>query len=166
MLRCLEKVFQVEWKASVKEMRWGWFGVLKNKNETRGGSIKRWETKQGDLRSGDTDKSQKCKVLYIAVVVAVRIAQSCLTLCSLMGCNTPGFPVPHHLPKFAQVHVHGIGDTVQPSHPLTPSTPSAHNLSRHQGLFQWVSCPYQVTKILELQLQHQSFPWVFRADFP
>ena len=116
-------------------MRWGWFGVLKNKNEMCGGSIKRWETKQGDLRSGDTDKSQKRKVLYIEVVVAVWIAQLCLTLCSLMGCNLPGFPVPHHLPKFAQVHVHGIGDTVQPSHPLMPSTPSAHNLSQHQGLF-------------------------------
>ena len=50
-------------------------------------------------------------------------------------------------------------------HLLMPSFPSALNLSQHQGLFQQVSCSHQVTKILELQLQHQSFQWVFRADF-
>ena len=48
----------------------------------------------------------------------------------------PGLPVPHHLPKFTQVHVHCIGDAIQPSYPLTPSFPSAFNLSQHQGLFQ------------------------------
>ena len=37
-----------------------------------------------------------------------------------MDCNTPGFPVLHHLPEFAQVHVHGTGDAIQPSHPVTP----------------------------------------------
>ena len=39
-----------------------------------------------------------------------------IILCNLMDCSTPGFPVPHHLPKFAQVHVHCIGDAIQPSH--------------------------------------------------
>ena len=67
------------------------------------------------------------------------VAQSCLTLCKLMDCSTPSLPVPHHLPNFAQVHVHCIGDAIQPSHPLTPSSPSVLNLSQHQGLFQWVS---------------------------
>ena len=61
--------------------------------------------------------------------------QSCLTLCNPMGCSKPGFPGPHHLPKFAQVHVHCIGDTIQPSHPLTPPSLPAFNLSQHQGLF-------------------------------
>ena len=74
-----------------------------------------------------------------------------------MDCSPPGLPVPHHLPEFPQVHVHCIGDAVQPSHPLTPSSPAALNLSQHQGLFQWVCCSHQMTKILELQLQHQSF---------
>ena len=83
------------------------------------------------------------------------VAQSCLTLCDPMDCSTPGLPVPHHLLEFAQVHVHCINDAVQPSHPLTPS-PSALNLSQHQGLFQWVICSHQMTKILELQLHHQS----------
>ena len=62
-----------------------------------------------------------------------------------------------HLPKFAQVHVHCIGDAIQPSHPLLPSSPSALNCSQHQGLFQWVSCLHQMTKILEFQLQCPSF---------
>ena len=92
------------------------------------------------------------------------VAKLCLTLRDSMNCSTPGFPVPHHLPEFAQVHVPCIGDAIQSSHPLTPSS-SAFNLSLHQGLFQWVSHLHQVTKILELQLQHQCFPWVFRVKF-
>ena len=60
-----------------------------------------------------------------------------------------------HLLEFAQVYVHWIGDTIQPSHPPLPSSPSAFNLSQHQGLFQWVSCSHQVAKVLELW--HQSF---------
>ena len=64
------------------------------------------------------------------------VAQSCPTLCNPMDCSTPGLPVPHHLPKFAQVHVHCIGDAAQPSHPLMPSSPSAFNISQHQRLFQ------------------------------
>ena len=63
------------------------------------------------------------------------VAQLCLTLCNPMDCKTPGSPVPHHLPKFAQFHVHCISDAVQSSHPLTPSSP-ALNLSQHQALFQ------------------------------
>ena len=85
------------------------------------------------------------------------VAQSYLTLCSPTDCSTLGLPVPFHLPEFAQVHVHCIGDAIQPSHPLTSSFPSALNLSQHQGLFQWVSSLHQMKKILELQLQHQSF---------
>ena len=54
--------------------------------------------------------------------------------------SAPGLSVPHHLLKFAQVHVHCIGDAIQPSHPLTLSFPSALSLSQHQGLFQRVRC--------------------------
>ena len=49
-----------------------------------------------------------------------------------MDGSTPGPPVPHHLPEFAPVHVHRTGATIQPSHPLTPSSPSAPRLSQHQ----------------------------------
>ena len=78
-----------------------------------------------------------------------------------MDFSIPGLPPPHHLPEFAQVHVHCIGDTVQPSHPLIPSS-SAFYLSQHQKLFQWVLYLHQMTKILELQLQHQPSHWIFR----
>ena len=90
----------------------------------------------------------------------------CLTLCNPMDCSAPGLPVPHHFPEFAQVHVHFIGDAIQPSHSLTPSSPSAINLSQHQGLIQWVICAHEMTKILELQLQHQFNQWIFRVDLP
>ena len=82
-----------------------------------------------------------------------------------MNCSMPGFPVLHYLLEFAQTHISWIGDTIQPSHPLSPPSPSAINLSQHQGLFQWVSSSQQVAKVLELQLQHQSFQWIFRVDF-
>ena len=79
-----------------------------------------------------------------------------------MDCSMPGLSVPHRLLKFAQVHMHCISYAIQPSHPLTLSSPSSLNLSQHQGLFQWVDCSHQVAEILELQLQHQSFQWLLR----
>ena len=75
------------------------------------------------------------------------VNQSCLTLCDPMDCSIPGLSVSHHLSKFAQVCVHSRGDAIQPSHPLMPSSPSALNLSYHQGLFQCVSFSHQMTKI-------------------
>ena len=63
-----------------------------------------------------------------------------------MGCSMPGLTIPHHHPKFAQVHVHCIGDAIQPSPPLTPSSPSALELAQYQGLFQWVDCLHRCPK--------------------
>ena len=63
--------------------------------------------------------------------------QSCPTFCDPMGCSTPGFPVLHHLPEFAQTHVHWVDDAIQPSHPLLPPSP-AFSLSQYQGLSQWI----------------------------
>ena len=80
------------------------------------------------------------------------------------GCSTPGFPVQHQLLEFTQTHVHTFGDAIQPSHPLSSPSPPAFNLSQHQGLFKWVSSLHQVAKVLEFQLQHQSFQWIFRTD--
>ena len=74
-----------------------------------------------------------------------------------MDCSIPGFPVHHTLPELAQTHVHRVSDAIQPSHPLSSPSPPAFNLSQHQGLFQRVSSLHQVAKVLELQLQHQSF---------
>ena len=58
-----------------------------------------------------------------------------------------------------------IGDAIQPSHPLSSPSPPTFNLSQHQGLFKWVSSSHQVTKVLEFQLQQQSFQRIFRTDF-
>ena len=71
--------------------------------------------------------------------------------------STPGLPVHHQLPEFTQTHVHWVGDAIQPSHPLWSPSPPAFDPSQHQGLFKWVSSSHQVVKILEFQLQHQSF---------
>ena len=71
----------------------------------------------------------------------------------------------HQLPELAQTHVHRVGDAIQPSHPLMSPSPPVFNVSQHQGIFQGVSSSYQMAKVLELQLQHQSFQWIFRTDF-
>ena len=93
------------------------------------------------------------------------VAQSCPTLCDPMNRSTPGLPVHHQLPEFTQTHVHWVGDAIQPSHPLSSPSPLTFNLSQHQGLFQWVNSSREVAKVLEFQLQHQSFQWIFRTDF-
>jgi len=74
-----------------------------------------------------------------------------------MDCSVPGLPVYHPLPEFTQTHVHWVGDAIQPSHPLSSPSPPTLNFSQHQGLFKWVSSSHQVAKVLEFQLQHQSF---------
>ena len=73
-------------------------------------------------------------------------------------------PCPSPTLQLAQTHAHQVGDAVQASHPVLSSSPPAFNHSQHQGLFKWVSSSQQVAKVLNLQLQHQSFQWVFRTD--
>ena len=92
-------------------------------------------------------------------------AKSCPTLCDLMNFSAPGFPVLHHFPEFAQTHVHWVSDAIQSSHLLLLPSPPILNLSQRQGLFQWVISSYQVAKVLEFQLRHQSFQRIFRVDF-
>ena len=97
--------------------------------------------------------------------VKVKVTQVCPALCDPMDCKTPGFPVHHQLLELAQTHVYRVGDAIQPSHPLSSPSLPAFNLSQHQGLFRWVSSLHQVAKLLEFQLRHQSFQWIFRVDF-
>ena len=93
------------------------------------------------------------------------VANQCPTLCDPMDSSTLGFPVLHYLPELAQLHIHWVSDAIQPSHPLSPSSPPAFSLSQHQGLFQWAGSSCQVAQVLELQFQYQFFQWLFRVDF-
>ena len=92
------------------------------------------------------------------------VAQSCPTLYNPMNLSMPGLPVHHQLPESTQTHVGWVGDAIQPSYLLSSSSPPALSLSEHQGLFQWVISSHQVAKVLEFQLQHQSFQWTPRTD--
>ena len=95
------------------------------------------ETDSSVVASGDQGRGMKS--LTGAEFQCSSVAQLCLTLCNPMTCRTPGFPVLHYLPEFAQTHVHWVGDAIQPSHPLSSLSPPAFNLSQCQDLFQWIN---------------------------
>ena len=80
-----------------------------------------------------------------------------------MNHSTPGLSVHHQLLESTKTYVHWVGDAIQPSHPLSSPSPPVLNLSQHQDLFKWVSSSHQVAKVLEFQLQHQSFQWTPRT---
>ena len=98
---------------------------------------------QRTLKSLLQHHSSKASILWRSAFFMVQLSLFLLSSCRVTsdslhprGCSTAGFSVPHHLLKSAQVHVHYIGDAIQPSHPLMPSSPSALSISQHQGLFQ------------------------------
>ena len=109
------------------------------------------------------EKTDGPQILNLSVQFS-SVAQSCRTLCEPMNCSTPGLPVHHQLPEFTQTHVHWVGNAIQPSHLLSSPSPPAPNPSQQQGLFQWVNSSPEVAKVLEFQLQHQSFQWTLRTD--
>ena len=79
--------------------------------------------------------------------------------CDPGDCSAPGLPVLHYLLEFAQINVHWVSDVIKSFNALLPSYPPALKLSQYQ----WVGWSYQVSKLLDLQLQ--SFQWIFRVDF-
>ena len=85
--------------------------------------------------------------------------------CDPMDCSMPGFSVYHQLSELAQIHVNPVTDAIQPFHPLSSLSPPIFNLSQHQDLFQRVSSLHHMAKVLEFQLQHHSFQWIFKTDF-
>ena len=117
--------------------------------------------------SNRSESQEKTIVLYFKNWCSIfsSVTQPCPSLCDPMDCSTPGFPVHQQLLELARTHIHWVCDAIQPSHPLSSPSPSASNLSQHQGLFQWVSSLHQVAKVLEFQLQHQFFQWISRTDF-
>ena len=123
---------------------------------SKGEGEKRKERKKQERHWFCFKDQSKC---HLPVDQFSSVAQLCLTLCDPMDCSTPGLPVHHQLPEFTQIHVHWVCDAIQPSHPLSSPSPSSFNLSKHQGPFKWISSSHQVDKVLEFQLQHQSFQW-------
>ena len=99
----------------------------------------------------------KTKIMASGSIQFSSVTQTCPTLCDPRDCSTPGLPVHHQLPEYTQTHVHRVGDAIQPSHPLSSPSSPALNLSQHQGLFQWVNTSHQMAKVLEFQIQDQSF---------
>ena len=131
--------FCFHWNFELVNLSWGYLKLLFNTKVA-------WESKKAFIGSSHFQFSS--------------VTQLCPTLCNPMDCSTPGLPVP----EFTQTHVRWVGDAIQPSHPLSSPSPPAFSLSQLQGLFQWVSSLHQVAKVLEFQLQHQSFQWTPRTD--
>ena len=95
------------------------------------------------------------------------VSKSCLSLWDPMDCSTPGSPVLHYPPEFAQIHVHWIGDTIQSSHSLLPPLfPFAFNLSQHQGPFQWVGSSHQAAKSFGASASASVLPMNIQGWFP
>ena len=109
--------------------------------------------------------SFRCTVKWFSCC-GCSVTHSWPTLCDPKDCSTPCLPVPHHLPKFANVHAYYIDDAIQPSHPLMPSSPFALSLSQHRGLFQWVSCSPSDGQNTGASASATVFPMSFQGWFP
>ena len=115
--------------------------------------------------SGILLSHKRNKILPFAATSISSVAQSCPTLWDPMDCSTPDFPVQHQLLELVQTHVHRVGDAIQPSYPLLTPSPPTFNLSKHQGLFKWVSSSHQVATVLGFHLQHIQELISFRMDW-
>ena len=103
---------------------------------------------------------------FISIISWVQFSRSVVSdsLWPMNG-NMPGLPVHHQLPEFTETHIHWVSDAIQASHSLSSPFPPTFSLSQKKCFFKWVSSLHQVAKVLEFQLQHQSFQWIFRTDF-
>ena len=128
-------------------------------NQRRQGHAQQARTEQNHLKITGIFPNFKTSLFHLVQFISV--AQSCLTHWDCMDCSTPGFLIHHQLPELAQIHVHWVNDAIQPSHLLSSASSPAFNFAQHQGLYQWVSSLHQLTKVLEVQVQLQSFQWIF-----
>ena len=126
----------------------------------RGSSWARDQTQVSWIAGGFFTTESPEKNIYVQFICSV-VSDSL----KIHGLQSARLSCPSPTPEFAQIHVHQVGDAIQPSHPLSSLSPHAFNLSQLQVLSQWVSSSHQVAKLLEFQLQHQSFQWTFRTDF-
>ena len=118
----------------------------------------------GSNKLVELKKKKKNGFSFLTYWSVSSVAQSSPTLCHPVDCSTPGFPVHLQFPELGQTCVHQVSDASNHLILCHPPPP-AFSLSQHQGLFQWVGSSHQVAKVLELQLQHQSFQWIFRTEF-
>ena len=121
------------------------------------------KVKEESEKAGLKFSIQKKKIMASSPISSVQLL-SRVRLCDPVDCSTPALPVRHQLPELTQIHVHRVGNAIQPSHFLLIPSPPAFNPSQHQGLFQWVTSSHRVANVLEFQLQHQSFQWTLRTD--
>ena len=119
-----------------------------------------WATSSVSWQAYIRKRDQGIVLVVVAVVQSASCVQLFATPWPAAHQASLSFTISRNLPEFTS-----IASVTPPSHPLMPS-PSALSVSQHRGFFQWVGCVYQMIKILELQLQHQSFQQVFRVDFP
>ena len=168
----LEKTLMLGKTEGGRRGDWGWYGSMASPTKwTRvwANSRRQWWQKWRTAWHAAVHvvtKSQTWLSNWTKTAQFSSVTQSCPTFYDPMDCITPGFSVHHQHSEFTQTHVHWVGDAIQPFDPLLSPSPSAFNLSQHKCLFQWVSSSHQVAKVLELQLQHQSFQWIFKVDFP
>ena len=101
---------------------------------------------------------RKKQIPYVSLICCCSAAQLYLSLCNPVDCSVPGLSVSYHLPKLAQVHVHCVGDAIQSSHPLMPSSPSTLSFPQHQGLFQWV------IRLIRIGLHQMTKLWSFSSS--
>ena len=110
-------------------------------------------------------KTSTSALLIMAMPLTVSVQCSCSVASNSLqpnGLQHTRLPCPSPTPR-AYSNSCLLGWWCHPT--ISSPSPPAFNLSQHQGLFQWVSSSYQVAKVLEFQLQHQSFQWIFRTDF-
>ena len=108
-----------------------------------------------------------CPWIYYVMVDISSVQLSCLVVSDLLrphGLQHTRPPCPSPTPGVYLNSWPLSQRCHQPSHPLSSPSPPAFNLSQHQGLFKWVSSSHLVAKVLEFQLQHQSFQWTLRTD--
>ena len=175
-IMCLSPNLPSPWRHSLKaeklsiSIKWCWRGGRKGRGSSSPMILHfRWvnwllhSPRPPGLKGGNYDEAKETEEGSLGCCCSVD--QWYLTLGDPMDCSMPSFPVLHHLPGLAQMHVHWVSDAIQLSRALSLPSPPAFNPSQHQRLFYWVGSSHQVTKVLELQLQHQSFQWLFRIDF-
>ena len=132
-------------------------------------SLLLWQV--GSLPLAPPRKPKRLKRWVKMFVLGLLLLFSCVWLVVTLWTAEPGFPVLHYLlEEVDQTHVHWVSDAIQPIHPLSSPFLPAFSLSQHQGLFLWVGSLHQVAKVLQVQLQYQSFheySWLisFRIDW-